>query len=355
MTRQEWWFLLLLIVNFIIAAVYLILGWLFRSKQEGKLHFLLKALVMLLCPLVGPLYFFIGYLNFRFLMHRPVDLADVIFSKDRTRSLVRADEDRERNMVPLEEAIAVTDKDNLRTYMLNVLRGNIQDSLAAIAMALNSEDSETSHYAASVLRDELNDFRVNVQKLYEEIKRDREENEEDLLLQDQLSGQEGPSETHKESRTSEQPETQQDQTDNPDDDQKPEYDEEQLKYCGLLLDYMNPVLSQRVFTTMEQSSFAEMMDEVAEILYTYGKERMRPEYYEWVCLRLTEMQLFERARIWGKRGLEECPAVLSSYTCLLKLYFTMGEKENFFHVLEALKQSRIVVDSETLELIRVFG
>ena len=48
--------------------------------------------------------------------------------------------------------------------MLNVIRGDLQDSLESIALALNSSDSETSHYAASVLRDELNDFRVNVQK-----------------------------------------------------------------------------------------------------------------------------------------------------------------------------------------------
>lgn len=41
-------------------------------------------------------------------------------------------------------------------------------------MALNSEDSETSHYAASVLRDELNDFRSNVQKMYTQMQQETE-------------------------------------------------------------------------------------------------------------------------------------------------------------------------------------
>ena len=46
--------------------------------------------------------------------------------------------------------------------MLNVLRGDVSQSLAAISLALNSADSETSHYAATALRDELGRFRDTV-------------------------------------------------------------------------------------------------------------------------------------------------------------------------------------------------
>lgn len=45
-------------------------------------------------------------------MRSQVDLEDVIFSKDRVRVQLRADEDRERNIVPIEEAIAVSEKKN---------------------------------------------------------------------------------------------------------------------------------------------------------------------------------------------------------------------------------------------------
>lgn len=55
-------------------------------------------------------------------------------------------------MAPLEESLAVSDKRNMRMLMLNVIRGDMQKSLESITMALNSEDSETSHYAASVLQ-----------------------------------------------------------------------------------------------------------------------------------------------------------------------------------------------------------
>ena len=38
---------------------------------------------------------------------------------------MKADEERERNLVPLEEALAVSDKKNLRMLMLNVIRGDL--------------------------------------------------------------------------------------------------------------------------------------------------------------------------------------------------------------------------------------
>lgn len=67
-----------------------------------------------------------------------------MFSKDRTENFLRPDEEMERNMVSLEEALEVTDKKSLRTLMLNVIRGDYQNSLSSINLALNSKDSETA-------------------------------------------------------------------------------------------------------------------------------------------------------------------------------------------------------------------
>lgn len=312
MTREEWLFLLLIVINTAIAAVYLFLGWLLRSDEEGKQYYVMKAIVMALCPLAGPLFIFVGYCHYRIWMHRPVDLSDVVFNKEKRRSIVHADEESEKNMVPLEEAIAVTDSDNLRKYMLQVLKGNVKQSLAAIALALDSEDSETSHYAASVLQDELNTFRTNVQKIYEETR---------------------PEET----------------------EEGEQYGEEQFRYCGLLLEYLNPVLEQKIFTPIEQVPFVRMMDEVTEILYEHAGEKLTALFCEWTGIRLLDIKDFERCELWGKRSMERFPGELSSYTILLKLYFTMNRGEDFSRVLDELKQSHIVIDSETLELIRIFS
>lgn len=301
MTAMETKFIIILIVNLIITIIYLLINLL--RKKDNRASCWIRALVMLLCPVTGIAVFFIGYLFFLVFFHKEVDLADVVFSKERVEQLHHADEERERNLVSIEEAIEVTDRENLRTLMLNVVRGNVQQSLSTIAMALDSEDSETAHYAASILQDALNQFRIHVQKNYQHM----QQNEED----------------------------------------RPEY-------AHMLIEYMDRVLKQRVFTDTEQINHVNMLDDVCEMLYEAQPEGMRSDEFEAVSLRLLEISDYERCRKWCDRAVLHYPNALSSYTCQLKLYFSTEEKETFFRVLGELRQSGITIDRETLDLIRVF-
>ncbi len=47
------------------------------------------------------------------------------------------------------------------------------------------------------------------------------------------------------------------------------------------------------------------------------------------------------------------PDELKPYTLCMKLYFEMEQKEKFFEVLDKLRASSIVIDNQTLELIRI--
>ena len=317
MTRAEKLFVVIWIINLIIAVVYFLCGtFLYISAMKRKdkdkeeyLHdspkaFLIRMIIMILCPVVGSLYFFSVNLVFRTIFRQEVDLADVVFSKERVKQHLKADEDRERNLVPMEEALAVSDKKNLRMLMLNVIRGDLKSSLESIALALNSEDSETSHYAASVLRDELNDFRVHVQDLYTDMKVE---------------------------------------------------EQEQTEAETLLIDSMNPILRQKVFTGMEQIKFVHIMDEAAQSLYQKNPSSMTPKRYEAVCLQLIEQKEFEKASEWCERLAQMYPDELVSYTCQLKLCFMENDREHFFEALNKLKKSDVIIDNETLELIRVFS
>ena len=294
-------FIILIIINTCIVVIYFL--WNRAQNREKKIGYLAKSVVMLLCPVFGPLFIGLGYVFYRYLFTQHVDLEDVVFKKDRVKTYMHADEERGRTMVPVEEALAVTDKENLRNLMLNVVRADVRDSLASISLALNSEDSETSHYAASVLQDALNDFRATVQKYYN-------------LIQKQ--------------------------------------EEDQLEQILILVDYMNQVLKQRVFTDMEQNSFVLKMDEISDILYEKDATKMTTYHFESISLRLLEIEDFERCKKWCDRAVKYYPKSLSTYTCQLKLYFSNGDREKFFKVLEELRNSNIVIDNETLELIRVF-
>ncbi len=312
-------FLIVCILNLVVSVIYLLYGIGIRAtihdkqeedvektdkRKENRRTYLIRFIVMVLCPIVGPLYFLFSYLISVTIFRQSVDLEDVVFSKERIKARLKADEERERNIVPLEEALAVSDKKSVRMLMLNVIRGNVKESLETIMTALDSEDSETSHYAASVLRDELNEFRGNIQKMYSEIK-EEEDNE---------TGCE-----------------------------------------EMLIDYMDMIFGQKIFDQMEQRRFIMMMDEAGESLYSKNAARFTPERYESICLKLLELKEFEKVQKWCTRLEEQYPDELPAYTCRLKLYFTMNDREQFFGVLDELKQSRIVVDQETLELIRVFS
>ena len=296
-------FLIFLVLNTMIASIYLVWG-VIRSSEKGQWkNYLFKAEVMLFCPGIGPMFFFVSNLIYKVFFRKAVDLADVIFSKERVTTFKRADIEAEGNLVPIEEALVVSDKGSQRALLLKVARGDIHNSLASISLALNSDDSETAHYAAAVLQDALNDFRLRVQELYEHMQEDEEDAPE---------------------------------------------------YAALMIEYMNNMLSQSVVDELEQKKYVGMLEEAGEVLYQKAKEKLTAVYIECICMRLLKSEEYERMEVWCERSRELHPDVLSTYTLQLKLYFTIQDKQKFFEVLNALKRSDIVIDRDTLALIRAF-
>ena len=302
------WFIVFLIVNLIVSLLYLLFGMIFNRTSRKKVA--MRSLIMLYAPGIGPLLFFISYLFYRLLFYRKVDLSDVVFSKEKSKELVRINEEKERDFVPVEEAIEVADKGELRELVLNMAQGDYSESLSAINMALNAEDTETSHYAASILQDAINDFRMLVRK---ENARINDIDEEDESKREQL-----------------------------------------IFDIKKLFVYMNKVLEQRILSKLEQNGYTDILDKLLEKYYRLAGASITSEMYEAMALRLIETEKYDRARSWCERALWRYPNTLASYTTLIKLYFSCGDRENFFKTMQELKESNIVIDRETLELIRAF-
>lgn len=315
LTREEGIILGILVVNLILAVIYLLYGMFIGARakkgddeneevlKDDRRAYILRFIVLVLCPVVGFVYFFLALLLYQTVFRFGVNLEDVTFSKDRVDTQVKADEEQGRNIIPIEEALAVNDKKSLRTAMLSIIRGEVTGSLSSIAMALDSGDSETAHYAASVLSDKLNEFRIDVRRMYSQF-------------------QENPAHSGCEEE---------------------------------LIDYMDSFLKQRAFTELEQNRYVRIMAEVAEALYQEDESRLTAEQYEGVCLRLMEAGEFESSEMWCLRLVEQHPEALCAYTCRLKLYFITKNREAFFQTLDSLKKTEVVIDSETLEMIRIFS
>ena len=305
MTRSGIIFLIILILNALIAAVYLIWYLIFQKEQDHSLQFVMHTVVMLLCPIVGPLYFLFAFLKFRFLRLGERDLSDVEFSKKHHMARIKADEDRERNIVAMGEAILVSDQEKKRANMLNILLGETKESFSAIAQALNSDDSEVAHYAASFLQSKMDVFRENVRKKQRII--DAGNIEEEACQQQVLE----------------------------------------------LIRYMDQMLKQKVFTQVEQLDYVAQMEQLCENLYQNEKNVFAPDCYECILGRMMEMSEYDKAELWANRFCEQYPDHLSSFKLRLKLYFETGRKDQFFAVLEQLRASTVVIDNQTLELIRM--
>lgn len=305
MTLEETIFLYVLILNTLIAFVYLIYHLIAKKETDNRKQFIMHTVIMIICPVVGIIYFSVAFLKYRFIKLGDRDLSDVEFSKKRHIARVKADENRERNIVSVGEAILVSDQEKERTNMLNVLLGETDESYSAIALALDSDDSEVAHYAASFLQSKMDTFRANVRKMQQRI-------------------DEGDIE-----------------------------DEECQKRILKLIEYMNHILKQNVFTQVEQTDYVEQMEQLCEKLYKNAKYKLMPECYEYILSRIMELNNYDRAQLWGERFYEQYPNVLSAYTLRLKLYFETNHKDKTFEVLEQIKESSVIIDNRTLELIRM--
>lgn len=318
LTREERLFVLLFLINLLVAVIYLLVGIIvvaparMRKEREAgeevthdnRRTYLLRFVVMVLCPVIGPLFFLFSYVLFRFPLWMQPHLEDVVFSKERVKTHIKAEEERERDIVPLEEALFLNKSKDLRTVMMNIIRGDVHSALGVIMLALNSEDSETAHYAASVLSGELDEFRAKVRQLRRTI---AEEEKEETAAELEL------------------------------------------------IPYMDGFLKQKVFADLEQKKQTAVMAGAAESLFVKDASQLTPDHYESICLRLLEVESFEEAEKWCQRLAEQYPDCLAAYTCKLKLYFSTKNREAFFSTMSALQHSEVIVDQETLELIKVFG
>lgn len=127
----------MLLVNLAVSVIYLVYGVVFSAtlrarKRKGEdevLHdnrrtYLLRFLVMVFCPVIGPLFFAASQLLYVTVFRFGVNLDDVTFRKDRVDTQVKADEEQERNIIPVEEALIINDKKSLRTAMMSIIRRN---------------------------------------------------------------------------------------------------------------------------------------------------------------------------------------------------------------------------------------
>lgn len=305
------------------------------DASPGRAGYALRAAAMLLLPVVGVAYLALGAVYRRVFFHADVNIEDVVFSKARSVPDARADLAREANLAPVEEAVAVADDRDLRGLVLRALEGDARVSLGAMARIMDGDDSESAHYAATYLADELNDFRLDARRLLGRIREDERGSERlvDEALRRDL-GDAAPTLTERDR----------------------EWVRARLlaRECGEFIKLVGDELDQGVFTDVEQREWTRSLAEVADVLYRHAGGDMAPEQFGAVVAHLVEQRAFEQAELWCDRLDRTCPTSFARYDARLRLAYARGDREAFARTLAALEASPVVVDRRTLDVIRLF-
>ncbi len=292
--------LLILILNSLIALIVFITAF-FRKKGQRNTVVMLSWFILIV-PLFGLLYILLG-LFFSFLSRKKnVDMSDISFNQEREKIILPPNSETEMNYVPIQDAMAVSDTSSLRRLLLDTLRNNAKKTVSSIVVAMNSEDTETSHYAASIILDALSECRTTAQNMILQMQKHPEDVELNLLS----------------------------------------------------LDYIHEILSMKIMNEVEQKSYIYIMDNVAENLFHHNLWYMTATHYLWMTDLFISIKNYDMADKWASRAGLYRRYMLDTYKAFLHLYFEQQNKTAFFDCLSELRESNIIVDEEIMNLFRLY-
>lgn len=292
--------IVILIINFVLAILMILYG-IFIKKKEASTLFIMSCFILFV-PLVGPIFLlFIFFLNYLF-HTKNADLSDISFSQEREVLILSPDYEKEINYVPLHDAISISDNTSLRNLLLNTMLSSAKRRISNISVAITSEDTEASHYAATIMMDVLSELQSAAQNLIENLERFPEDVEMNMLT----------------------------------------------------FDYLYELLELSIMSSIEQEAYIYTLNDVAENLFKYNLWYMTADHY----LKMTELFIsisdYNMAYRWSLRAKKYRPNTLETYKAKLHLHYVQNDNKAFFEALDELKNSNIIVDKETLDFFHVY-
>lgn len=292
----------ILLINFIIALTYLFIKWIKKDLNCG----IIMCIFMILCPLVGPLYLFFSWFVYEIYFKRResnISIDELSLSKERIEVILKPDIKSALNKVPLEEALIISDKKNLRKLLLDVLKEDSNSSVKSILKAVEHKDTEVSHYAASAISDIINEFKITEKQLRENYNKDKGNK----------------------------------------------------SLCNKYVDYLNNFLSQKILPLSEQSFYCGLFEEFIITLEEYLPSEISGELYNKVVCILLDLGENDKAKVWVEKALINNENELDSYKAGLRYYYINGDRSEFLLLIEKLKKSDVLLDHDMLEMVRFFN
>lgn len=151
-----------LLIYYLLSIIYICLLVIFKRE-----NFLIQAFILLSCPFISLLFIYAMSKK----KYSKNLLPDWLLSREQYDDLVfkSPNIEAETNIIPFNDALVLNDNKTKRRMLIDLLKGEFSTNIDALELALKSDDSETSHYAATAVQQAKSDLMKTMRKLEEEI------------------------------------------------------------------------------------------------------------------------------------------------------------------------------------------
>lgn len=295
---------LLILLNLLIVEIYMLVH--LRKKRRKKGMILL--LFMLFMPIVGAGFLLFGEL-FQQLQkifgNRIVSLEDLSFSQKRQRDIVEENVEEKLNLVPVEEALSVSGKEGRRMEFLNMIKDADESvPMKTIRRAEENSDGEIAHYAATFLSDSIARAKAEEKRLREL--------------------------------------------------RNPDTGEWEMETRISYIVYMEKMLRMQIFERDEQRVYLLYLDDACQKLLKSDSLFETGSYLACLASLWLTYGDIERTGYWLRVLEPEKLSSLETFKLYARYYFSIRDWDALRSLLNEVKQSDLILDSEALEWIRFY-
>ncbi len=289
----------IILVNTVLVLAYFILFTLLGQFRPA----LCKSIVMLLIPPFGVICFFINFVISLFDRKSDIDYLELTFSKEKKEFAKQTDYETEKEFVPLEEALIISDVQDKRRALLNVLKADVRNNMKSLVKALDNEDSETAHYAASALMDVLQQYSKKLSVLAVKYK------------------------------------------------ENPEDSEINVEYANTTFEY----ISSGVLGEIEVKKYAHLYIELIANLNKYHPDLIDTEQYKNIVDCLVIVGKYDEADQWANLSIERQPNMEQSYLNSLNVKYKTEQWDEFKDVMQKMIKSGVQLSEKGIGIIRFWN
>jgi len=171
--------ILLAIIHSMICLIYFAVNLKFRGLQDS----FYKLFIIFFLPAAGLLFFAVSAVLNK-IPNRSDSIVDSYLKYIREQNIREqkhiyyeevTDFEKEINTVPLEDSLNFSDNKSKRAYLIYILKKGFASHIKGLQKALKSQDTETSHYAASALMEIKKQFEILLANAYEKYKNNKDD------------------------------------------------------------------------------------------------------------------------------------------------------------------------------------